>query len=77
VALVTSMGRLARGELPPERFATLDALRLELTPEAAAGLDPLDRADREQALASWLAGRGVQGAWTIAPALAAAVRSYS
>jgi signal transduction histidine kinase len=65
------VGRLARGELPPERFAALDALRQELTPQAA-GLDPLDRADREQALASWLTRRGVKDAWTIAPALAAA-----
>jgi signal transduction histidine kinase len=70
-ALVASVGRLARGELPPERFAALDALRQELTPQAA-DLDPLDRADREQALASWLTRRGVQDAWTIAPALAAA-----
>ena len=70
-ALVASVGRLARGELPPERFAALDALRQELTAQGA-DLDPLDRADREQALASWLTSRGVKGAWTIAPALAAA-----
>jgi signal transduction histidine kinase len=70
-ALVASVGRLARGELPPERFAALDTLRQELTPQAA-GLDPLDRADREQALATWLTRRGVKDAWTIAPALAAA-----
>jgi signal transduction histidine kinase len=70
-ALVASVGRLARGELPPERFAALDALRQELTPQAA-DLDPLDRADREQALASWLTRRGVRDAWAVAPALAAA-----
>jgi signal transduction histidine kinase len=70
-ALVASVGRLARGELPPERFAALDALRQELTTQGT-DLDPLDRADREQALASWLTRRGVKGAWTIAPALAAA-----
>jgi len=38
----------------------------------SADLDPLVRADREQALASWLSHHGVTRAWTIAPPLAAA-----
>jgi glycine/D-amino acid oxidase-like deaminating enzyme len=40
----------------------------------ASGLeeDPLDRADRVQALTSWLNRQGVARGWTIAPALAAA-----
>ena len=65
------MGRLVRGELSAGQFAALDALRQELAPQTA-DLDPLDRADREQALASWLTRHGVQGAWTVAPTLAAA-----
>ena len=70
-ALVESVGRLVHGELSAGQFAALDALRQELAPQTA-DLDPLDRADREQALASWLTRHGVQGAWTVAPTLAAA-----
>jgi signal transduction histidine kinase len=70
-ALVTAMGRLAGEELPAGRLAALDALRHELTPRPPDP-DPLDRADREQALASWLSRQGVERAWTIAPPLAAA-----
>ncbi|HEV3504738.1 MAG TPA: ATP-binding protein, partial [Actinomycetes bacterium] len=70
-ALVQSVDRLARGELSARQFAALDDLRQELAPQAAE-LDPLDRADREQALATWLTRHGVQGAWAIAPTLAAA-----
>jgi signal transduction histidine kinase len=70
-ALLSAVGRLARDELSVGQFATLDALRAEVDP-VAVDLDPLDRADREQALASWLDRHGVQRAWAIAPPLAAA-----
>jgi signal transduction histidine kinase len=70
-ALVAAMGRLAGEELPAERLAALDALRLELAP-GPPDPDPLARADREQALAAWLTRHGVERAWTIAPPLAAA-----
>jgi signal transduction histidine kinase len=70
-ALVAAMGRLAGEELPAERLAALDALRQELAPRPPDP-DPLARADREQALASWLTRHGVERAWTIAPPLAAA-----
>jgi signal transduction histidine kinase len=70
-ALVAAVGRLARDELPAGRFAALEALRTEATPPGP-DLDPLARADREEALASWLAGQGVGRPWALAPALAAA-----
>ena len=70
-ALVLSVGRLARDELSAGQFAALDGLRQGLTPQPADP-DPLARADREQALASWLSRHGVEGAWTIAPPLAEA-----
>jgi signal transduction histidine kinase len=70
-ALVGSMGRLAHDELPAGQFAALEALRRELDP-SAVDPDPLDRADREQALASWLSRHGVERPWSIAPPLAAA-----
>jgi signal transduction histidine kinase len=70
-ALLSSLGRLVHGELSAEQFAALDALRREIEPPAADP-DPLVRADREQALSSWLARHGIERAWTIAPPLAAA-----
>jgi signal transduction histidine kinase len=69
--LVTSVGRLANDEISAEQFAALDALRREVTPQTADA-DPLVRADREQALSSWLARHGIEREWTIAPPLAAA-----
>jgi signal transduction histidine kinase len=70
-ALVAAVGRLARDELPAGRFAALETLRREATPPGA-DLDPLARADREQALASWLARQGIERPWALAPQLAAA-----
>jgi signal transduction histidine kinase len=69
--LLTSVGRLARDEVPVERLAALDELRRQIGP-AVPESDPLARADREQALATWLSRRGVVHAWSIAPSLAAA-----
>jgi signal transduction histidine kinase len=70
-ALLSSVVRLAHDELSAGQFAALDALRRELEPPAV-DLDPLDRADREQALSSWLSRHGIEHGWTIAPPLAAA-----
>jgi signal transduction histidine kinase len=69
--LLSSVGRLARDELSADQFAALDALRREVDP-LTVDLDPLERADREQALSSWLRRHGIEREWTIAPALAAA-----
>ena len=65
--LLSSVRQLA--DISPEQFAALDALRTELAPP---DLDPLARADQEQALATWLNRHRVARAWTIAPQLAAA-----
>jgi signal transduction histidine kinase len=69
--LLSSVGQLAEQQIAPEQFAALDRMRSELKPGTVA-LDPLVRADREQALAFWLNRQGVTRAWTIAPPLAAA-----
>ena len=69
--LLSSVGQLADQQIAPEQFAALDRMRSELKPGTVA-LDPLVRADREQALAFWLNRQGVTRAWTIAPPLAAA-----
>ena len=55
---------------PQEREA-LAALQSE-TAGAARELDPLSLSDAEDALAGWLEERGVEGAWDLAPTLAAA-----
>jgi signal transduction histidine kinase len=70
-ALLTSLARLANDDITAAQFAALDDLRREVAPRAA-DLDPLDRADREQAISTWLSRHGVVREWTIAPTLAAA-----
>ena len=67
--LLSSVRQLAQQDISPAQFATLDALRTELAPP---DLDPLARADQEQAIATWLNRHRVARAWTIAPQLAAA-----
>jgi signal transduction histidine kinase len=67
--LLRSAGHLVQEDISPEQLAALDALRSELKPSA---LDPLARADLEQALSTWLERHGVTQAWIIAPQLAGA-----
>jgi signal transduction histidine kinase len=69
--LLTSVGRLAREEVPADKLVALDELRREIRPPVVEA-DSLVRADHEQALATWLSRRGVVRAWSIAPPLAAA-----
>jgi signal transduction histidine kinase len=69
--LLSSLRRLADGEVSAAQFTALDALRRELRPRAAI-VDPLDIADQENDLSLWLAGHGVERDWIIAPPLAAA-----
>jgi signal transduction histidine kinase len=69
--VLSSLGRLAGQDITAQHFAALDVLRRELRPPAA-DLDPLDRADNEQALAAWIAAHGAANAWQIAPSLVAA-----
>jgi signal transduction histidine kinase len=70
--LLSSLGRLARNEISAQQFTALDALRLEIEPRVRAVPDPLDVADREEAISSWLTRHGVVREWIIAPPLAAA-----
>lgn len=69
--LISSLDRLAQGEISAPQLTALDKLRREIQP-AAAGLDPLDIADQENAMATWLGRHGVQRDWVIAQPLAAA-----
>jgi signal transduction histidine kinase len=69
--LLSSLRRLAQGEISASQLAALDALRGEIEPQVAE-LGPLAMADHEDALSSWLARHGVERDWVIAPPLAAA-----
>jgi signal transduction histidine kinase len=69
--LLSSVDRLVHDDISSAQFAALEALRREVGPRAAEE-DPLSRADREQALSSWLTRHGVEREWAIVPTLAAA-----
>ncbi|TMC12035.1 MAG: ATP-binding protein [Chloroflexi bacterium] len=68
--LLSSLTRLAHGDISARQFSALDGLRRELG--GGAVTDPLDLVDREEALSSWLARHGIERQWTIGPPLAAA-----
>jgi len=70
--LLSSLKRLAADEISAQQFTALDILRREIEPRAAGVLDPLARADHEQAVAMWLTRHGVEQGWSIALPLAAA-----
>jgi signal transduction histidine kinase len=70
-ALLSTMSRLAENALSVEQFLALDTLRREIE-HRVVDPDPLERADREEALSSWLGRHGIKRTWIIAPPLAAA-----
>lgn len=70
--LLSSLTRLADGDISARQFTALDGLRREIEPRAGTAIDPLVLADREEAVASWLTRHGIDQAWTLAPPLAAA-----
>ena len=69
--LLASLTQLAERSFTAEGFVAIDTLRREID-AADASTDPLSVSDREDALYTWLETRGVESAWRIAPALAAA-----
>ncbi len=69
--LISSLDRLAQGEISAPQLTALDKLRREIEPTAVS-LDPLDIADQENAMATWLGRHGVERDWVIAQPLAAA-----
>jgi signal transduction histidine kinase len=70
--LLSSLRRLAEGEISAAEFTALDALRQEVEPRPGGVVDPLAVADLEDSLTTWLGDNGVERDWVIAPALAAA-----
>lgn len=70
-ALLTSLGRMAEGDLTADQFLQLEALRRVAGP-APPHRSALALSDAEEALAGWLERHGVEHVWTLAPPLAAA-----
>jgi signal transduction histidine kinase len=68
-ALLSSLRRMAEGEVSADQFTALDRLRHEITPNGE--LSPLRLADLEDDLSDWLDEHDVERGWVIAPALAA------
>ena len=69
--LLSSLGRLAEGEISATQFIALDGLRREIVPRPGV-LNTLDQSDREDELSDWLVDHGVPNEWTIASTLATA-----
>jgi signal transduction histidine kinase len=72
VTLLSSLRRLADGEISAEQFGALDELRLALEVPSGTPVDALGLADCEDALSDWMDEHGVDQSWTLAPTLAAA-----
>ena len=63
---------ISEGGLPvPHKRFDLSTMRRELDGRGNSA-DSLEAMDREEVLSDWLESRGIEGAWRIAPALAAA-----
>ena len=69
--LMSALRGLAEAGLSADQFVLLDRLRRQLQPPDLAE-SALALADREEELAEWLVGHGVEGEWLLAAALAAA-----
>ena len=71
LAMLSSLRRLAGASITADQFTGIDALRQSLGP-ASLITDPLELADREEALSQWLSRHGVARAWLLTPVLARA-----
>jgi len=69
--LLSSLRRLADGQIAASQFSALDNLRREIKPQAVLS-DPLAVADQEDELSSWMSDHDIERDWMIVPPLAAA-----
>lgn len=69
--LLSSLARMAEGQISAEQIRALDQLRREVGPPPAIP-DPLASMDREEAMVQWLEVHDIGRPWMIAPPLAAA-----
>ncbi|MEP6536236.1 MAG: ATP-binding protein [Bryobacteraceae bacterium] len=68
-SLADSQTRLDQTNLSAEARAHIAQLECNWRPAAGGALSALERSDREEAIAAWLSGRNVPGAWTLAASL--------
>ena len=68
---VASLAALAAAGIAAETYIALEELRLEADLDPSP-VDPLEAADREEAIAEWLAPHGIDQAWELAAQLGAA-----
>lgn len=72
-AVVALHDRAARNDADldeAQRAAAVALVRRSLEATVCAAPDPLAEADAEDAVTAWLEGRGMEGAWEVAPTLA-------
>lgn len=67
--VLSSVDRIAAGDLSHEQFAALAALRGEIS-QAPVSASPMAVSDREDELSAWLAAHDVERGWIIGPTLA-------
>ena len=68
--MLSSLRALAGTAVTAEQYAALDELRRGI--DGPAVVDPIDAADREEALAAWMGDHGLGRSWVTAPVLARA-----
>ncbi len=69
--LLSSLARLAAGEISAAQFLALDTLRREVRPPPGSA-SALQQADREDELSAWMERQGVGDPWAVASVLATA-----
>jgi signal transduction histidine kinase len=70
--MMAALAKLAERSVTADQYLALDRLRLELGARTVADDSPIDRMDREEAIAEWLDGRGLDDSWRAAAVLASA-----
>ena len=69
--VLSSLGRLADGQITANQFSALDDLRSRLSPSSVVS-DPMAVADQEDALSAWMDRHSVDEDWLLVPPLASA-----
>jgi len=71
-SMLSSLASLARHTITADQFVALDELRREVVEAPPTQEGALATTDREEAIGEWLERQGIDDAWQVAPALAAA-----
>jgi signal transduction histidine kinase len=69
-SMLSSLVSLAEKTITADQFVALDRLRRELAERTLTDEGPVATMDREEVVGEWLEGRGIDGAWQMAPLFA-------